>query len=129
MRVLHILDHGLPLHSGYTFRTRALLKAQIARGWEVAAVTGPRHGEAPAGQEIVDGIRFFRTATVPPAPAPYGEWREVNRFASRIQRVAKEFQPDILHAHSPVLDAMAGQRLLGRRRGRQWRRARRIVEI
>ena len=44
MRILHVLDHGLPLQSGYTFRTRAILKAQIARGWKVAAVTGPRHG-------------------------------------------------------------------------------------
>ena len=34
MRILHVLDHGLPLHSGYTFRTRAILKAQMARGWE-----------------------------------------------------------------------------------------------
>ena len=32
MRILHILDHGLPLQSGYTFRTRAILKAQEGRG-------------------------------------------------------------------------------------------------
>ena len=25
-RVLHILDHSTPLHSGYTFRTAALLR-------------------------------------------------------------------------------------------------------
>ena len=30
LRVLHVLDHSLPLHSGYTFRTRAILKAQQA---------------------------------------------------------------------------------------------------
>ena len=48
MRILHILDHGLPLHSGYTFRTRAILTAQIARGWEVAALTGPRQGRSAA---------------------------------------------------------------------------------
>src|SRR3546814_3112365 len=42
-RILHILDHSLPMHSGYTFRTRAILKAQIAMGWEVACVTGQRH--------------------------------------------------------------------------------------
>ena len=34
-RVLHVLDHSLPLHSGYTFRTRAILKAQQAAGLEV----------------------------------------------------------------------------------------------
>jgi PEP-CTERM/exosortase A-associated glycosyltransferase len=111
MRVLHILDHGLPLHSGYAFRTRAILKAQIARGWEVAAVTGPRHGASPADEEVIDGLTFFRTDPVPPAPPPFGEWREVGRFARRIKQVAKAFKPDILHAHSPVLDAMAGQRV------------------
>ena len=30
-RVLHILDHSLPLHSGYTFRTRAILNEEIER--------------------------------------------------------------------------------------------------
>ena len=43
---------SLPLHSGYTFRTRAILKAQMARGWEVACLTGPRHkagGPDPPG--------------------------------------------------------------------------------
>ena len=64
MRILHVLDHGLPLHSGYTFRTRAILKAQQALGWQVAAVTGPRHGDAPAAVESVDGLTFHRTPPI-----------------------------------------------------------------
>lgn len=114
MRILHILDHGLPLHSGYTFRTRALLKAQIARGWEVAAVTGPRHGVYDAAEEMVDGLQFFRTPPLGASLPVLGEWREVSRFAKRIGEVAETFRPDILHAHSPVLDAMAGQRAADR---------------
>ncbi|MBY0519384.1 MAG: glycosyltransferase, partial [Sphingomonas sp.] len=114
MRILHILDHGLPLHSGYTFRTRAILKAQIARGWQVAAVTGPRHGDAPSRAETVDGIDFCRTAPTRPARAPIGEWREIAAFAERIGEVVRDFQPDILHAHSPVLDALAA--LMARKR-------------
>jgi hypothetical protein len=35
-RILHLLDHSLPLHSGYTFRTRAILKAQEGLGLEFA---------------------------------------------------------------------------------------------
>ncbi|MBC9032764.1 glycosyltransferase, exosortase A system-associated [Sphingomonas sp. JC676] len=111
MRILHILDHGLPLHSGYAFRTRAILKAQIARGWDVAAVTGPRHGEAPAAYEVIDGLRFFRTKAPKAASPPLGEWREIDSFARRIRQVALGFQPDVLHAHSPVLDAMAALRV------------------
>ena len=43
-RILHVLDHSLPLHSGYTFRTRAIMKAQEADGHEVRAITGLRQG-------------------------------------------------------------------------------------
>lgn len=114
MRILHILDHGLPLHSGYTFRTRALLKAQIARGWEIAAVTGPRHGDYGAPEEVIDGLQFFRTPPLRSSLPVIGEWREIGRFARRIHKVATAFKPDILHAHSPVLDAMAGQRAADR---------------
>jgi glycogen synthase len=114
MRILHVLDHGLPLHSGYTFRTRAILRAQIARGWEVAAVTGCRHGKFDADEETIDGIRFHRTPRANSWPPVIGELREVAAFARRIEAVARKWRPDILHAHSPVLDAMAAQRVADR---------------
>jgi PEP-CTERM/exosortase A-associated glycosyltransferase len=115
-RILHVLDHSLPLHSGYTFRTRAILKAQIARGWEVAAVTGPRHGVARVNVEVVDGLDFYRTEPPPPARSPIREWREIAALADRVAAVAERFRPDIIHAHSPVLDAMAALRA-GKRLG------------
>ena len=116
MRVLHILDHGLPLHSGYTFRTRAILTAQMARGWQVAAVTGARQGATTVAQETVDGIDFHRTVPPRALPAPVGELAEIRAFSASIDRVVAEFRPDILHAHSPVLDALAALRV-ARRRG------------
>src|SRR5690349_8080498 len=103
MRILHILDHSLPLHSGYTFRTRAILKAQAARGWAVAGVTGPRYnGQAP-DPETVDELTFFRTGKPRPAPSPLSDWREVRALAARLDGVIADWQPDILHAHSPAL--------------------------
>jgi glycogen(starch) synthase len=102
MRILHVLDHGLPLQNGYTFRTRAILKAQDGLGWTVAAVTGPRHGVAPASVESVDGLTFHRTAAGV-KPGPVGEVVGISAFAKRIDA----FKPDILHAHSPVIDALA----------------------
>ena len=77
MRILHVLDHSLPLHSGYAFRTRAIVKAQLAMGWEVACLTGPRQATEGPDPEIVDGITFYRTPKPEPAPAPLGEWREI----------------------------------------------------
>ena len=47
MHVMHVLDHSIPLQSGYTFRTRAILQEQRKRGWETCHLTGPKHN---AGQ-------------------------------------------------------------------------------
>ena len=41
MRILHILDHSIPLHSGYTFRTLALLREQRRLGWDTFLQTRP----------------------------------------------------------------------------------------
>jgi PEP-CTERM/exosortase A-associated glycosyltransferase len=116
MRVLHILDHGLPMHSGYTFRTRAIVAAQQAKGWEVACVTGQRHSAPGPAEEIVDGIRFFRTPGRASGRAPFREWREIGALARRLDDVVAAFRPDILHAHSPVLTALAAFRVARRRR-------------
>ncbi len=116
MRILHVLDHGLPLQSGYTFRTRAILKAQIARGWKVAAVTGPRHGVAKVNAEVIDGLDFYRTEPPAPARSPIREWREIAALADRATEIGERFRPDVIHAHSPVLDAVAALRA-GKRLG------------
>ena len=63
-RILHVLDHSLPAHSGYTFRTRALMKAQAAKGWAVAGVTGVRHPDPGPDGEMVDGLTFYRTPPI-----------------------------------------------------------------
>ena len=115
MRILHVLDHGLPLQSGYTFRTRAILKAQEQRGWQVAAVTGPRH-HADRGDavESIDGLTFHRTRAARRGGV-VGELAGIAAFARRIDAAVESFRPDILHAHSPVLDALAALRVARRR--------------
>lgn len=116
MRIVHVLDHGLPLHSGYAFRTRAIVKAQLAMGWEVACLTGPRHAAEGPDPEVVDGITFYRTPKPDPAPAPLGEWREIRALSDRLDRLVEQWKPDQLHAHSPVLSALAALPV-ARRRG------------
>jgi PEP-CTERM/exosortase A-associated glycosyltransferase len=110
-RILHVLDHSLPTHSGYTFRTRALMKAQVAKGWDVAGVTGVRHPEPGPDGETVDGLTFYRTAPIGPARAPIREWREIGALARRVESLARDWRPDVLHAHSPVLDGFAALRV------------------
>ena len=102
-RVLHVLDHSLPLHSGYTFRTRAILKAQQALGLEVRGITGLRHIAEGPDHEEADGIIFHRTRGKASGPAGLREWREINLLAEAIVALATEWRPDLLHAHSPAL--------------------------
>ncbi|MBA4747715.1 MAG: glycosyltransferase, exosortase A system-associated [Sphingopyxis sp.] len=111
LRILHILDHSLPAHSGYTFRTRAIMKAQLAKGWAVAGVTGSRHPLPGPDNECIEGLDFYRTSVVTSAPSPLREWREIDALARRIDALVDEWRPDLLHAHSPVLNALAALRV------------------
>ena len=113
-RVLHILDHSLPAQSGYTFRTRAIMKAQMAMGWDVAGVTGVRHPLDGPDVETYDGLTFYRTKAGVSGRSPLKEWREVGALSAQLERVVAHYQPDILHSHSPVLNALAADRIAKR---------------
>ena len=78
-RILHVLDHSLPLHSGYTFRTRAILKAQEALGLEVRGLTSQKHNaeaEWDEDCERFDGLTFHRTPGASSGPMLVRELRE-----------------------------------------------------
>jgi PEP-CTERM/exosortase A-associated glycosyltransferase len=112
-RVLHVLDHSLPLHSGYTFRTRAILKAQQGHGLEVRGITGQRHNleATPNGSpEEADGLIFHRTPGTPEGPPPLRELDEIEALTAAIMALADEWRPDIIHAHSPALCGAAAER-------------------
>lgn len=109
-RILHVLDHSLPLHSGYTFRTRAILKAQQAMGYEIRGITGLRHTADGPPAEAADGLLFHRTPGVASGPAGLREWREIAMLAQAIENVARDWRPDIIHAHSPALCGEAAAR-------------------
>lgn len=103
MRILHLLDHSLPLHSGYTFRTRALLRGQHKLGWETVHLTSPRQIKDGPNPETADGLLFHRTTE----PAKLPIIGEIRATARALDRLVSETRPDIIHAHSPVLTALA----------------------
>lgn len=114
MRILHVLDHSIPLHSGYTFRTLAILKQQRALGWETAHVTSQKQGAYAQPKDDVDGWIFHRTAAAAGAIARLPMINQLTVIATlttRLMAVAREVKPDILHAHSPPLNAIAALRV------------------
>jgi glycogen synthase len=108
-RVLHVLDHSLPLLSGYSTRSHHALRAQLE--WQLAptVVTSPKHGPA-SGSECIDGITYFRTPTKPNGLGSRvpgaGELQLMQRLATRVAQVAREQGSQIVHAHSPVLNGL-----------------------
>lgn len=111
LKILHILDHSLPLHSGYTFRSQNIFQAQRKKSWEPVIVTSPKHEESWKGpwakEEQVGGHRYYRTGAVSHNGIPFeAELRLMTALGKRIQEVAEVVKPDILHAHSPELNAI-----------------------
>lgn len=119
MKILHILDHSIPLQSGYTFRTRAIIEQQRSLGWDTAQVTSSKHKSGGPGVEEVDGLRFYRT---PASDSFVGglpllkQWEVVTGLTRRLADVIERERPDLLHAHSPSLNGIAAIRV-GRRLG------------
>ena len=118
-RILHILDHSIPLHSGYTFRTLSILREQRKLGWETVHLTTPKHVGCDLPEEDVDGWHFYRTQVAPAGSfrlPGLGEIALMRQVEKRLQEVVDRTRPDILHAHSPVLNAIPALRV-GRRYG------------
>lgn len=111
LRILHVLDHSLPLHSGYSFRTLAILREQRALAWQTVHLTTPKQGPARALQDEVDGWVFHRT----PSREGAGLFAQMRLTAARLEEVIRDTQPDLIHAHSPVLNALPSL-WVGRRR-------------
>src|SRR5215472_2637794 len=109
MRILHILDHSLPLQSGYVFRTLGIVNQQRKLGWEPILLTSGKHYAPGPTREVIDGWEFLRT------PMPTGlssklpilrELRIIGDLGRRLDEIIPEIRPDILHAHSPVLNVL-----------------------
>src|SRR6516164_7279249 len=117
MRILHILDHSLPLQSGYVYRTLGIVNQQRALGWEPVLLTSGKHYAPGPVRERIDGWDFLRT----PVPRGFGaklpwlrELMIISGLDRRLDDVIDEVRPGILHAHSPALNALAALRA-GRR--------------
>lgn len=117
LRILHVLDHSIPLHSGYTFRTLSILREQRKLGWETFQLTSPKQINCSVREEDVDGWHFYRTPPVLVSPLPgLGEIALMRQLERRLLQVVEQLRPNIIHAHSPVLNALPALRV-GRRLG------------
>jgi PEP-CTERM/exosortase A-associated glycosyltransferase len=114
-RVLHVLDHSLPLGSGYSYRSRSIVAAQKRLGLEPIVLTSPKQGTDRDGCDLVDGVRHYRTGRTRGRLPFARELLLMGRLASRIIQVARTEDIEVIHAHSPSLNGLpalwAGRRL------------------
>ncbi len=114
MRILHILDHSIPLQSGYTFRTLSILKEQRALGWKTFHLTGQKQGYCNISEEDIDGWHFYRTPSTSGAVTKLpilNQASVINSLTCRLSEVVKIVRPDVLHAHSPALNVLPALRV------------------
>jgi PEP-CTERM/exosortase A-associated glycosyltransferase len=110
MRILHVLDHSVPLHSGYAFRTLAILREQRAMGWETEHVTSAKHNVGVAPVEEVDGLRFYRAGAIAQSLPGLNQLGVIHGLSRRLAQLVPELKPDVIHAHSPSLIGLAALR-------------------
>jgi PEP-CTERM/exosortase A-associated glycosyltransferase len=113
IRILHVLDHSWPVHTGYSIRSLHLIAAQKHFGLKPQALTGPLQlvDDPKASDTLVDGISYSRT----PYAGGFSQWAIAGRrpvlreievvrlIRRRILELVQKNPVDIIHAHSPAL--------------------------
>ena len=130
MRVLHVVNAALPdVQSGYTLRTRSVLRAQRRAGFELAVVSVDFGRRAAAPEPVaVDGIPHkplgypldgdrrgwgLRLAKRWPGDGSRRGrlWLLEGWAAEQAADWVRAFSPDLVQAHSPFWVAGTGRRL------------------
>lgn len=109
-KVLHVFDHSFPKGDGYAYRSGEILRAVRRLGWQTVHVTSAKQGRTAADKESAGGFEFYRTQ---PAHGllsrlPFvKEWSFVTQLRRRLDEVIRIERPDIIHAYSPCINALA----------------------
>jgi len=88
MRILHILDHSLPLQSGYVYRTLGIVNEQRKLGWEPMLLTSGKHYVPGPARERIGEWEFLRTA-VPTGLAAWAAPTPTEQVRGAVQRVLR----------------------------------------
>ncbi|MDX3772883.1 glycosyltransferase, exosortase A system-associated [Chromatiaceae bacterium AAb-1] len=112
LNVLHIFDHSIPLHSGYAFRSQAILQEQQRLNIDTRQLTSTKHYLPAPEHEMIEQLLFYRTRPGWLAKLPLlNQWDVIRQLSKRLEQLVQQQKPDIIHAHSPALNAIAAARV------------------
>lgn len=110
MKVLHILDASLPNISGYASRSDSIIRNLKGLQVESIQLTCQGFTNFKNLKENEDGVDYYRTL---PSKGLFkklpllGYIDHVFHLANRIQEIIEIEKPDVMHAHSPMLNGLA----------------------
>src|SRR5258708_28537777 len=113
LRVLHVLDHSWPVHTGYSIRSLHLIAAQYRLGLRPQALTGPLQtvDDPNATETGVENITYRKT----PFRGKFSEWAISRRrpglsetagvrpIPNRILELLEKYTGDLVHTPFPSL--------------------------
>jgi PEP-CTERM/exosortase A-associated glycosyltransferase len=95
---------SLPFMAGYTIRSDYILRHQRDRGMNPAVVTSAQQMSGETHHEELGGICYWRTPELRGKQVPgLRELRLMRALEVRVSAAIREWRPDVVHAHSPML--------------------------
>jgi PEP-CTERM/exosortase A-associated glycosyltransferase len=119
MKILHVLNHSMPVADGYAVRSANIVHFQKMLGLEPVVLTSAQQ-KSPSNAEnleIIDGTRHYRTPRHRQLPVPFvRQLYAVRKMAMRIEEIVQIERPDVIHAHSPCLWGKSAAKIAKRHR-------------
>jgi PEP-CTERM/exosortase A-associated glycosyltransferase len=114
MKVFHLLDLSRPSVNGYSSRSDAIIRNLMSLGVETCQLTSEKYDKFESLEEEVEGIRYYRTTRARGmfTRIPLLSYIDhVRHMTDRAMEIIEMEKPDVIHAHSPMLNGLVGLRL------------------
>lgn len=111
MRILHVLHTSLPNLSGYSIRANYIMQCQNDLGMESQVVTSAQHLGSDRPIEVIEDRQYWRTPKQPDRRTGPRELMLMHALKGTIEKAVEDYQPDVIHAASPVLVGLPALRV------------------
>jgi PEP-CTERM/exosortase A-associated glycosyltransferase len=101
----------LPNLSGYSIRANYIMRCQHDLGMESQVVTSAQHIGSDRPIEVIEDRQYWRTPKQPIRRTGPRELMLMHVLKGTIEKAVKDYQPDVIHAASPVLVGLPALRV------------------
>lgn len=107
VKILHVLDHSLPVTDGYSMRSHNIIRNQLSAGLSPFALTSVKQGLSEGEPEIIEGVTYHRSSHSSAITIPVvSDLLLMRSLRARIDQLVPRERVDLIHVHSPVLNGL-----------------------